>query len=87
MSCYYPAALIEEWNAIFERAAPSARLLLRSAHASPPFLDWVTAGPQHRPLKEMLHYEPELAARLQLADRVHTYAGFAIAKVAVHAGS
>lgn len=75
------------WNAIFERAAPSARLLLRSAHANPPFLDWVTAGPQHKPLKEMLNYETELAARLQSDDRVHTYAGFAIAQVVEHAGA
>ena len=85
MSCYYPAALIEEWNAIFERAAPSARLLLRSAHAHPPFLDWIKAGPQHKGLAEMLDFETELAARLQCDDRVHTYAGFVIARMADNA--
>jgi len=86
MSSYYPAALNEEWNAIFERAAPAARLLLRSAHANPPFLDWVRAGPGHRPLAEQLNYETELAARLQAEDRVHTYPGFLIAELRSHAG-
>ncbi|MBS1161427.1 MAG: hypothetical protein H6R15_3846 [Proteobacteria bacterium] len=86
MSSYYPAALNEEWNAIFERAAPGARLLLRSAHANPPFLDWVRAGPGHRPLAEQLNYETELAARLQAEDRVHTYPGFLIAELRSDAG-
>jgi S-adenosylmethionine-diacylglycerol 3-amino-3-carboxypropyl transferase len=81
MSSYHPAALIEEWNAILERATPEARILLRSAHAAPPFLDWVTAGPEHRPLAELLHFNRDLAARLHDADRVHTYAGFMIADV------
>ncbi|MDD2742113.1 MAG: BtaA family protein [Rhodocyclaceae bacterium] len=79
MSCYYPAALIEEWNAILERAAPSARLLLRSAHAHPPFLDWLRVGPKRQRLEDVLHFDDELAARLQQEDRVHTYAGFIIA--------
>jgi len=81
MSSYYPSALIEEWNAIFERAAPGAMVLLRSAHANPPFLDWVRAGPQHRPLAEMVDFDRELAARLHHDDRVHTYAGFLVGRV------
>ena len=81
MSSYHPAALVEEWNAILERAAPGARILLRSAHANPPFLDRVLAGPSHRPLAELLDFNHELAARLQHEDRVHTYAGFVIADV------
>ncbi len=81
MSSYHPAALVEEWNAILERAAPAARILLRSAHANPPFLDWVEAGPAHRRLAELLHFERDLAAVLQCQDRVHTYAGFVVADV------
>gem|GEM_PF-17787 len=84
MSCYYPAALIEEWDAIFERAAPDARLLLRSAHANPPFLDWVRAGPERLLLGELLDFETDVADRLQLEDRVHTYAGFVVARMAAN---
>ncbi len=79
MSCYYPAALIEEWNAILRRAAPLARILLRSAHAHPPFLDWLRVGPNQDRLEDVLYFDDELAAHLQKEDRVHTYAGFIIA--------
>jgi S-adenosylmethionine-diacylglycerol 3-amino-3-carboxypropyl transferase len=61
MSSYHPAALIEEWNAILECAAPGARILLRSAHANPPFLDWVEAGASHQRLAELLHFDRDLA--------------------------
>ncbi len=81
MSGYHPAALIEEWNAILGRAAPGARILMRSAHADPPFLGWVEAGPQHRRLAEILRFDRDLAARLQREDRVHTYAGLVVADV------
>ncbi|MDD5248689.1 MAG: BtaA family protein [Rhodocyclaceae bacterium] len=81
MSSYYPAALIEEWNLLLRRAAPGARFLFRSAHARPGFLDWIRVGAQRRPLREVLHFHDELAARLQREDRVHTYAGFLIADV------
>jgi len=78
MSSYHPAALVEEWDAILERATPDARMLLRSAHASPPFLDWVKAGPHHLPLAASVRFDRDLAARLHPEDRVHTYAGFVI---------
>ncbi|MEY2633684.1 MAG: hypothetical protein RIR00_2338 [Pseudomonadota bacterium] len=84
MSSYYPSALQEEWEALLERATPDARILLRSAHARPPFLDWIKLGPQQRPLPEVLAFEPALAERLQQEDRVHTYAGFVIAQVQSH---
>lgn len=84
MSSYYPAALLEEWDAIVERAAPDARLLLRSAHAQPPFLDWITVGAERRPLEQILDFETALADRLQLQDRVHTYAGFVVARLKDH---
>ena len=86
MSCYYPEALLEEWQAIVNRAAPGARILLRSAHAKPPFLDWIQArvGVEPKPLHEIVDFEPALAERLQLEDRVHTYAGFVIAQLKDH---
>jgi S-adenosylmethionine-diacylglycerol 3-amino-3-carboxypropyl transferase len=81
MSSYYPGALIEEWSGILERAAPDARVLLRSAHASPPFLDWVRVGRHGSPLAEVIDFDHDLAARLQRADRVHTYAGFLVGTI------
>jgi S-adenosylmethionine-diacylglycerol 3-amino-3-carboxypropyl transferase len=81
MSSYHPAALIEEWNAIVARAKPGARILLRSAHANPEFLDWVEIGTARRRLADVVRFDRELAARLQRQDRVHTYAGLMIADV------
>jgi len=83
MSSYHPAALVEEWNAILNRARPGARILLRSAHADPAFLDWVRVGPWRRRLDDTLTFDHALAARLHVDDRVHTYAGFKIADVPV----
>jgi S-adenosylmethionine-diacylglycerol 3-amino-3-carboxypropyl transferase len=84
MSSYYPSALQEEWDATFERASPNARLILRSAISRPPFFEWIRAGRDQRPLAEVLHFETELANRLQGQDRVHTYPGFFIAKLDNH---
>ncbi|MEW6676402.1 MAG: BtaA family protein [Pseudomonadota bacterium] len=81
MGTYQPAALVEEWNAILSRARSGARILLRSAHADPDFLNWVRVGPHRQGLEQALHFDHELAARLQQEDRVHTYAGFRIAHV------
>jgi S-adenosylmethionine-diacylglycerol 3-amino-3-carboxypropyl transferase len=81
MSSYHPEALVEEWSAILKNAALDARIILRSAHADPPFLHWVRAGGQAKPLSELLLFKRELAERLQAEDRVHTYAGFVIADV------
>lgn len=79
MSSYYPQALVDEWDAILGRAAPNARILLRSAQARPAWLDQIRIGPQRRQLRETLHFSDNLAAALQPADRVHTYPGFVIA--------
>jgi len=81
MSSYHPAALVEEWNAILASAEPGARILLRSAHASPAFLEQVEVGAERRRLSEVVRFDRKLAARLQSQDRVHTYAGFMIADV------
>lgn len=81
MSSYHPAALVEEWNAILDRAKSGARILLRSAHADPDFLKWVRVGPGQQRLDQVLRFDHDLAARLHRQDRVHTYAGFRIAHV------
>jgi len=81
MSCYRPQALAEEWEAIFERAAPQARIIFRSAHARPTYLRGLRAGRHGGPVLGRLQFDDDLARRLHLGDRVHTYAGFHIADV------
>jgi S-adenosylmethionine-diacylglycerol 3-amino-3-carboxypropyl transferase len=84
MSSFFPRALIEEWVAILRRASHDARIIFRSAHASPSYLARLEvpteAGP--RRLDSLLSFDSALAAELQRLDRVHTYAGFHIADVA-----
>jgi S-adenosylmethionine-diacylglycerol 3-amino-3-carboxypropyl transferase len=81
MSSYHPQALAEEWDAILARACPGARVIFRSAHARPGYLDSVRvrADGRERPLQEVLALHPGLAGDLMRLDRVHTYAGFHIA--------
>jgi len=81
MSSYYPEALEEEWAAILDRARSDARIIFRSAHAAPSYLERIELGPQRTRLTERLAFHPELAQRLTMLDRVHTYAGFHIADV------
>lgn len=83
MSTYAPVALREEWEAILQRATPDARLIFRSAHAWPAYLEAIRCddGRSDRRVIDVLRFHPELASRLQMQDRVHTYAGFHIADV------
>jgi len=83
MSSYYPRALAEEWQAILEHAAPGARVIFRSAHANPDYLESlrIPVPGGERWLREVLAFERERAAQLQLRDRVHTYAGFHIGEL------
>ncbi len=81
MSAFHPQALAAEWAAILERATPDARLIFRSAHARPEYLETIDV-PGRGPLTARLHFERELAGRLHAGDRVHTYAGFHIATLA-----
>lgn len=78
MSSYHPDALMEEWDAILDRAAPNALAILRSAHARPSYLDWVQVGEDRKPLRLVLQFNEEMARELTKLDRVHTYAGFHI---------
>lgn len=81
MSSYHPEALTAEWEAILQRASADARIIFRSAHAAPGYLERIALGTERTPLSERLHFHPELARHLSLMDRVHTYAGFHIADV------
>lgn len=79
MATYDAAALRDEWHAIFSSAAPGARIIFRSAHARPAYLERLELRSGH--LRFLLDWHDALAARLQTQDRVHTYAGFHIADV------
>jgi S-adenosylmethionine-diacylglycerol 3-amino-3-carboxypropyl transferase len=88
MSYYYPDALAEEWSALLRRASPGARVLFRSASEHPGFLDQLAVAHPHRPgqrlnLPDALRFDRGLADRLHQLDRVHTYASFHVAEVAV----
>jgi S-adenosylmethionine-diacylglycerol 3-amino-3-carboxypropyl transferase len=76
MGAHHPHLLLEEWQAISRRAAPSARVIFRSAHRNPPYLDAIRIGDKR--LRDHLVFDDALAAELTRGDRVHTYAGFHI---------
>jgi S-adenosylmethionine-diacylglycerol 3-amino-3-carboxypropyl transferase len=80
MSSYFPEALVEEWEAICERATPDARAIFRSARRAPDYLDGLRLR-DGRALRGLLQFHEDLSAALQPRDRVHTYAGFHIADV------
>jgi S-adenosylmethionine-diacylglycerol 3-amino-3-carboxypropyl transferase len=82
MSSYYPQALADEWSHILRRAAPGARIIFRSAHAAPAYLESLELGAERTRLCDHLVFHRDLAAELQRLDRVHTYAGFHVADVA-----
>lgn len=81
MSSYYPEALAEEWASILEKATTDARIIFRSAHSSPTYLNRIELGTARRLLIDHLVFHKSLAEELQKQDRVHTYAGFHIADV------
>ncbi len=69
-----PQALAEEWQMIFARARPGARVLFRSAGPDASFLP--------ASVTERLHFDHERAAELHRQDRVGTYGSFHIARIA-----
>lgn len=77
-----PEALRAEWQAIFDRAAPGARIVWRSAGVEREFVDRISIqrGGCVVPVRELLNYEDQLAGRLHALDRVHTYGSFHVAK-------
>jgi S-adenosylmethionine-diacylglycerol 3-amino-3-carboxypropyl transferase len=88
MSYYYPRALSDEWSALLRRASPGARVLFRSASEQPGFLDQLQVAHPNSDaarlrLTDVLRFDRPLAERLHQLDRVHTYASFHVADVAV----
>lgn len=79
MASHDMMALRDEWHVILERAAPGARIIFRSAHARPAYLEQLELRSGR--LRFLLDWHHSLAAQLQTRDRVHTYAGFHIADV------
>ena len=75
--------LQQEWQSIVHRAAPSARIIWRSAAPSVEFVDPLTIslGGSSRQVGQVLSYDRELASRLHVQDRVHTYGSFYIAEL------
>jgi len=80
MSSYDPDSLIEEWRAILGRSAPGARIIFRSAHRRPRYLDSLRLD-DGGTLRQRLLFHEDLARSLEPFDRVHTYAGLHIADV------
>jgi S-adenosylmethionine-diacylglycerol 3-amino-3-carboxypropyl transferase len=80
MASHYPQALVEEWQEILAHATPSARLIFRSAHEKPRYLESIAVDGVR--LIERLAFHETLAEQLTKQDRVHTYAGFHICDVA-----
>lgn len=79
-------ALLEaEWQAIVNRAHASSRVIWRSGGARTDFVDRVRVTLHGRPraLGELLSYHREMARHLHQRCRVHTYASFHIADLAV----
>ena len=79
MASHYPQALVEEWREILAHAAPRARVIFRSAHSRPKYLDTISV--EGVKLTEHLSFHEDLARELSRQDRVHTYAGFHICDV------
>jgi S-adenosylmethionine-diacylglycerol 3-amino-3-carboxypropyl transferase len=81
MSVHKPQLLVDEWNAVLEKARPNSRVIYRSASLKVTYLDHLHVHHRGRKteLGQLLRYHPELAARLHVNDRVHTYGSFYIA--------
>ncbi len=84
MSSYYPQALAEEWEVLFSRLAPGARVIFRSASPDAGFLGHIHVpdGDGWTRVTDRLRFNHALANTLHRQDRVRTYASFHIADVA-----
>jgi S-adenosylmethionine-diacylglycerol 3-amino-3-carboxypropyl transferase len=76
-----PEGLVDEWDAILEKARPGARAIYRSAGLKVSYLDHLRVRYQGREseLGSLLRQHPDLTAELHARDRVHTYGSFYIA--------
>ena len=79
-----PDLLRAEWQSIIDRSAPQSRILWRSAALNVDFVDKLTITNEGRSVAvgDLLCYDQDLAQRLHLRDRVHTYGSFYIADLA-----
>ncbi len=78
-----PALLAAEWQAIFDRARPGAKLLWRSGGAQVDFVDPVQIRHRDctRRVGDLLCYDHDTAFNCQQRDRVRTYGSFYIAEL------
>ncbi len=84
LSTHRMDALHSEWQAIVDRAAPSAKILWRSGGMRVDYVDPIEVrlnGSRVR-MGEVLRYDEALATRLHALDRVHTYGSFYVADYA-----
>jgi S-adenosylmethionine-diacylglycerol 3-amino-3-carboxypropyl transferase len=81
MSFNNPEGLVDEWNALLEKARPGARVIYRSAGLKVSYLDHLRVRYRgaERELGRLLRQNPRLVAQLHARDRVHTYGSFYIA--------
>ncbi len=80
MASHDRQALTGEWREILRHATPGARLIFRSAHRRPRYLQTIDIDGARLP--QLLVFHERLAHELTAQDRVHTYAGFHICDVA-----
>ncbi len=83
MSTHNPEGLAEEWSAILEKSAPNSKAIFRSAGIKVTYLDQLKVNFKGNKVElgSLLKYETELAEKLHISDRVHTYASFYIANL------
>jgi S-adenosylmethionine-diacylglycerol 3-amino-3-carboxypropyl transferase len=84
LSSWSRSVLAQEWQAIFDCAAPGARAIWRSGGLQVEYVDplEVTVAGRCRRVGDLLTYHGDLAAELHVRDRVHTYGSFYIADLA-----
>lgn len=73
--------LRDEWQAIVDRAAPETKIIYRSGGLEVDYVEPLKVdvrGKVHQ-MRDLLHFQPELAKELHARDRVHTYGSFYIA--------
>jgi S-adenosylmethionine-diacylglycerol 3-amino-3-carboxypropyl transferase len=73
--------LLEEWQAIFDRARPGAMALWRSGGSRVDYVDplVIQRGGAKKQVGDLLEYDTTRAAACHSRDRVHTYGSFYIA--------
>ena len=74
--------LLDEWQAIFDKARPGAMALWRSGGARVDYVDplLIQRGGTARRVGDLLEYDTTRAAACHGRDRVHTYGSFYIAR-------